>query len=266
MKKIKFILIATISIFIAASCKEKIDLNLNNEEFSRLVVEGAITDENIQQTIKLTKTSDYSKPQPPIPATGAIVNVVEGLNTYLFNEVSPGVYCSKSILKGEINKTYTLNINFDNKDYTASSSMQPPLLLDSLYSLPATENGYYELYVNTQESTTPKQFYLLKTIKNGMLNDTIKNWSYFSDDLINGIYLQDLYIGYVNAKSGDTIQMKTFSISKEQYEYINTAMQTQSAPIPFLGSNPANIKGNISNGAMGFFQVSAVSLKGCIIQ
>ncbi len=266
MKKVKYITIVIISMFIAASCKEKIDINLNNEEFSRLVVEGTITDENIQQTIILTKTSDYSKPQPPIPATGAAVSVTEGLNSYTFNEVSPGVYRSNNTLKGEINKTYNLNVHFDSKDYTASSTMQPPLLIDSLYSIAAEENGYYELYVNTQESSVPKQFYMIKTIKNGVINDTIKNWSYFSDDLINGIYLQDFYIGYVNAKPGDTIQLKTFSIIKEQYEYINNIYQTQMEPIPFLGSNPANIKGNISNGAMGFFQVSAVSLKEYIIQ
>lgn len=252
------------ALILAVSCKKKIDLNLNNEEFSRLVVEGTITDENKQQIIKLTKTSDYSNPQAPIPASGAIVSVTDGTNTFTFTESPSGVYKSNTNFRGEVGKTYDLSVYFESKEYTSSSTMYPAFMLDSLYALP--EYDGYSIYINAQESPVSKQYYLMKTIKNGVLNDTLKNWSFFSDDLINGLYLQDFNIAWLEALPGDTVQIETFSISKEQYEYINTALQTQSTPIPFLGSNPANIKGNISNGAMGFFQVSAVSIKGCIIQ
>jgi len=257
--------IAVFITLLITSCREKIDINLNNEEFSRMVVEGTITDENIQQTIKLTKTSDFIKPQPPIPASGAVVSVTDGTSTFLFSEVSPGIYKSNDILKGEVGKSYSLNIQYEDKEYTASSEMYPAFVADSLYALYEKEFETYSLYINAQESPVPKQCYLVKTVKNGIVNDTLENWSYFSDELVNGIYLYNFLISFVEAVPGDSVGIIIYSISKDNLEFIKNAVQSQFEPIPFIGSSPANIKGNISNGAMGFFQVSAVSRKSCVV-
>ncbi|PKP18494.1 MAG: hypothetical protein CVU05_13395 [Bacteroidetes bacterium HGW-Bacteroidetes-21] len=261
------LIVSFLAIILFSSCKEKIDLNLNNQEFSRLVVEGTITNEDIYQTIMITKTSDYSKSQPPVIVHNAIVSVSDGQNSWSFSESASGIYQSQTPFQGMVGMTYNLSIQYDNESYTAVATMNPALIIDTLYAATsAYGDSLYEIYSNIYESEMPMQYYLLKTIVNGVINDSLKNWNYFSDELINGAYLPDLLLTFVKAKEGDTIQIKSFSINKEHYDYIINASQSLYEPIPFLGSNPANIKGNISNGAMGFFQASAVSVNSCVIQ
>jgi hypothetical protein len=58
-------------------------------------------------------------------------------------------------------------------------------------------------------------------------------------------------------KAGDTLSLEIRSISKEMFDFYNTIFnQTNLSGNPFAGAPPANVAGNLSQGAWGFFQIS----------
>ena len=114
-------------------CTKEVDIELNNEENSRLVVEGLITTEQTAHKVRLTRTSSYFSNQSPPVETGATVSVSDGTTTFLLSETEPGLYVTDSNVAGEIGKTYTLNISTtDGEKYTASCELKQIAHLDSI--------------------------------------------------------------------------------------------------------------------------------------
>jgi hypothetical protein len=63
----------------------------------------------------------------------------------------------------------------------------------------------------------------------------------------------------------DSLDITLSSVSKEFFEYFTSIVNnTGYEPDPFFSTTPANFKGNISNGALGFFQASSVKHSKCI--
>ena len=122
------ILIITLVI---SGCVDEIDLNLDPQEYERLIVNGLVTDVDSVQTIILSRTIPYDSNEPNPPATGAVVTVEssDGLS-YPFKETEPGYY-RNSELAGKVGKTYTLNILYEGEVYHASSTMYETLEIDS---------------------------------------------------------------------------------------------------------------------------------------
>ena len=75
-----------------------------------LVVESLITNENIQHSVKLTRTFQLDETKIK-KETGAIVIIKDdNQNSYTFSEVDDGEYLSNNAFSAEIGKTYTLEI------------------------------------------------------------------------------------------------------------------------------------------------------------
>ena len=73
MKNLALILPALALLF-ASGCTKRIELDLNNEEFQRVVVDGWFTNQTKAHEVKLTLTSDYFKNEAAEAATGAQVS------------------------------------------------------------------------------------------------------------------------------------------------------------------------------------------------
>jgi hypothetical protein len=262
--KYKAQLIIVISILISIySCKEEFDYNQTTQGLERLVVEAYITDVDSVHTIKLMRSSDYIDPQPPLPATGAIVTVSDGTNTWNFTEFSDGLYKNTLPFFGEIDKKYTLNISYNNEEYTASSVLGDCFDIDATYVI--YEDSINYVLMCGQEPAEKDQYYIMKTTVNGQINDSLRNWGYFSDDLINGIYFNFELVAMLDGKETDTIELTFSSVSKEFFDYFTSIVNnTGYEPDPFFSTTPANFKGNISNGGLGFFQASSVKHSKCI--
>ena len=272
MKNILLILI--IAIF-ASSCSEKIDLKLDESQ-KRIVVEGMITTDTMVHKIKLTKSAAYFSNEAPPKLSGAVVTLNDGSSVYTLTEnpASSGIYCTDSTFAGVVGRTYTLNINFNNETWTATSLLKYLSPIDSVsckkLDSPFGNNNRdttYEVDLCAQEPATPGDFYMWLVYKNGVLNtDTITKASLTDDVFYNGLYVTDFPVQFVKASIGDTITLEMYSISKEYYEFFNgLIMETMAGGNPFAGP-PANVKGNITNGGIGFFQASATSRGTCIIQ
>ncbi len=249
--------------FLLHSCKEEFDYNQITEGLERLVVEGYITDLDSVHTIKLMLSSDFIDPQQAIAVSGAVVTVSDGANLFTFTETEPGIYKNVQFFKGETGKTYSLSVAYNSETYTAQSKMNPCFEIDTAAVFWEDEMNY--VLMSGQEHNDPGQFYILKTTINGVLNDTLANWSYFSDELLNGIYFNFELVALFEGDETDSVSISLFSVSKEFFSYYASIVNnTGYEPDPFFSTTPANFKGNISNGALGFFLVSSVKKKSCV--
>ena len=267
MKNIKIYLAILISLTLFG-CKERIDISLK-DTYVRLVVDGLLTDEAKRHMIKLTKTSGYFENEPQSMATGAAVTISDGTSEVQLSETSPGIYQTDSTYNGVIGKTYTLNIKYDNEEYSASSPLKYVSPIDSV----SFEKDPFMPDITTinlwaQEPATTGDYYLWLYYVNGVLrSDTLNKISFTDDLMVNGNYITGYPIYYFAPEANDTVTLEMRSITKEYNDFIYAVyMETYGAGTPFSGP-PSNAKGNIKNlthkekDVMGFFIASAVTRK-----
>jgi hypothetical protein len=268
-KKISLISLAFMALLLS-SCQEEIDLELN-DSFTRLVVEGNITTDSAQQKIMLSTSSSYfSNEKAPI-VSGAQIQVFDGNQSYPYVEDpnNPGTYYSQQILKGNPGTRYELKIdNVDlgegeNASYTATETMKVPMIVDSIYAIPTEFFGIqgYRVFGFAQEPPTVGDFYMWRYYVNGKLvTDTLSKLTFGSDELLNGNYVQNLELGFFDeGLPGDTLTVETNTITEGYYNFIiSFIIETIFSGGGFSGP-PANIKTNLDNGAVGYFNTEARS-------
>ncbi|MFP2996186.1 DUF4249 domain-containing protein [Spongiivirga sp. MCCC 1A20706] len=112
MKQRQKHIIAYFLLFIfLVSCLEEVPLETQNSEIENLVVvEATITDQNIQQTIKLSFSKKFEE-ETFLPLSNAQVTVLssEG-GSFSFFEQSPGIYVSTNTFSANPESTYQLNV------------------------------------------------------------------------------------------------------------------------------------------------------------
>ena len=106
----RYILYLVTITILMVSCTEKIDVKLG-DTYTRLVVEGSITNEMKSHKVVLTKTTSYFYDEPAPRVTGALISITDGNTIFPLTETSPGTYETASDVKGEAGKFYTLNIS-----------------------------------------------------------------------------------------------------------------------------------------------------------
>jgi hypothetical protein len=269
-KVLFFILLLSV---IITSCTERIDIELD-DSYTRLVVDGAITTETRAHTIMLSKTSSYFYNKPSPKVTGATVSITDGEFRFDLKEEIPGVYQTAPTVHGEVGKTYTLNIKLAGQiggysDYIAQSKIYPVTPLDSIglhFNPQWSEGGIWEVKCYVQEPPTV-DFYRFLVFKNEkMISDTLNEWFVTDDKFINGNYTNGATIAYIQQASpeeglaaGDKVTIEVNSIGKEYADFLLAAQSELFGSNPLFSGPPANVKGNINNGAVGFFAAYSVT-------
>jgi hypothetical protein len=276
MRLFKNILIWAVAItMISFGCTERIDIELD-DTYTRLVVYGNVTTDTMAHLVELTTTSSYYYNQPPPKVTGASVEITddEGNVIYL-TEKEPGQYYTPEDYSAVPGRTYSLRIELaepinENTIYTASSLLPPINPIDSI-TLQLEESWGPEGIIQVQcyyQDPPSREFYMFNIFKNGIwLTDTISNRFISDDEFYNGSYTNGIGVGFLDqsnerekVNSGDTVTFQGGSITEEYYNFIWTLQQEASSfSNPLFSGPPANVQGNISNGAVGFFAVYAVS-------
>ena len=267
MKYLKSIYLIFILLILVVSCTEPIDIDLD-DSYIRLVVDGAITTDTIAHTIKLKTTSSYYYDQPAPVVSGAQVSITDGMQTFDLIEDSAGIYRTDPSVFGLGGKTYTLNIKLASPvggytDYTAISTLYPINPLDSvslLFHPDWADFGIWEVKCYVQEPPTV-DFYRFLIIRNEvLLTDTLNEWFITDDKFFNGSYTNGATVAYLQQGSanegltpGDTVTVEVNNIGKEYFNFLFEAQAELRGSNPLFSGPPANVKGNISNGAVGFF-------------
>lgn len=264
-----FFLLAVIS----SSCTERIDVELD-ESTVKLVVEGSITTERKSHKVVLSTTSGYFYNQQPESVPGAIVTISDGVNKYNLTEATPGVYQTASFVRGSEGMTYTLNIKLDTQvggytEYSASSKIFPVATPDSInlqYHPDWSSQGMWEVKCYLQDPPSV-DFYRFLISKNGtLISDTLDEWVVTDDRFFNGFYVYGATVAYLDQgteeerlAAGDVIVVELNNLEEAYANFIWNAQSELRGSYPLFSGPPANVKGNISNGAIGFFSAYDVS-------
>lgn len=254
------------------SCTEKIDLDLDST-YVRLVVEGAITSDTTSHFVKLTKTSDYFSDQKALTISGAIVTINDGTTIIPLSETvsGSGIYATAPDVYAISGKTYTLNIELQEeisgtKHYTAISDMKPVSTIDSI-AIKYNEvwKGWIVQCYALDPPTT--EFYMFNIYKNGIhLTDTINKVMVVDDRLFNGSYTNGIGVAFLDEENPrevihpfDKITLQMGSLTEGYTDFIWQVQEETEYQTPLFSGPPANIKGNISDGAIGYFAAYSTS-------
>ncbi len=275
MYKSKFIILSIVVMLIAASCTERIEIELD-DNYTRLVVEGSITTDTISHHVKLTKTSSYYYNEKPPAVSGANVSITDGEQTFNLIESKPGIYSTADNIYAIPGRTYTLNITLaapigDHLTYTASSYLNPVSQLDSIdliFHPEWAKKGFWEIKCYILEPPTTDFYRFLIYKNNTPLTDSLSDWFVTDDKFFNGNYNSGASVAFLNqAKDSealrptDKVTVEVNNISKEYANFLWEAQAEIRGSNPLFSGPPANVKGNISNGAIGFFSAYSISRK-----
>ena len=236
------------------------DPELDNLNENILVVEALITDVSEMQYVKLHRTTAYMSEEEPESVNNAVVDVSDGNQVYPFMNSGNGIYNAPTGFNGEIGKTYRLKISLEGEVYEAESKMLPAFAFDSLEILKDDLFGSEQYVINCviTENLSNPDYVLSIYAQNGVLNDSLANRTLFTVENLNGQTIEGYLFMGIEGNTGDKITVYTYSVDEEYLQFYNAAAASLMPPNPFMPPPGASVKGNISNGALGFFQISAV--------
>ena len=278
MKKIsRYIPILLLLSFFA--CEKTVILDIEETE-SKVVIEGLITNSVDLNYIRLSRSRDFyaSGPAEGINNATVVVNDNAGGEVrYLHNPDNvpelDGVYLPETPYAGIIGNTYTMSVMVDGESYMAQETLLPVTQIDSLTVIvnedemedPDEENHFYEVLFFAQEPQDRVDHYLFKFYGNDEIVRDSEEDIYFAEDEFIGEAIDDLPIaGFYELD--DLVRVEMFSISREAFVYYNDLFNLLNNDGGMFSPPPANPRTNLSNGALGYFQVSAVEMDEIVIE
>ena len=277
MKKI-FLYIFGLTILVT-SCTEPIELDLNSDDNVRLVVDAFVTTDTAAHLINLSLTKDYFGTGEPAKAQGAVVSITDGSNVTNLSEIEPGKYYTPDDYFGEEGKSYTLDIDYDGKTYQGTTVLPTLTPLDSIAiwdyepTLPPGQEeeeafpDNYAVVAYFQEPPAEGDYYIFKMLINGeYFTETLIDWFFTSDDIVNGSYIGDAEFFTFYAEPGDAITFEMFSITESDFENLNAILLETEFRGGLFDGAPANVPTNVEGGAVGQFIMSDVERKTLIIE
>jgi hypothetical protein len=254
-------------------CQKEVQIDTDQVQ-PRFVIDGLVTNIDTNHVIRITRSKSFNDKGDNPAIENAQVEVSDGTQTYRFTHEGAGNYRSERFA-GVIGKTYLMRIVIDGQVFTAQEELRPVSPVDSLKWTVDPDNQqnppdsrypdrYYEMTLYAIEPQDRIDYYQFRFYRNGeKINDSgndvfIAEDKFFSER-IDGIECPGFYT------PGDTGRAEMYSISRDVYLFysdLNTVLNTDGG---MFGPIPANPRSNISNGALGLFQVSAVSSRSVVI-
>lgn len=283
-----------------SSCQDVIDIDTVDAP-QLLVVDAWLNNKSAPQTIKLTLTEPYFSNTLAGGVSNATVNVTDGNgNTMTFEEKGDGNYTwtpTGGETLGEIGTVFTLNVDWDGKNYTASSLMNPVPPVDSIGQELLTDDirgadGIYAQFY-ARDIIGLGNAYWIKTYKNGQFLNKPQELNIAFDaafsagaELDGLIFIPPIREG-VNRiadtdtedndevapwSPGDSILVEIHSIAPFVFNFLSIARDQMTNGDNTIFAIPlANTTGNVSSSVagedvLGIFNVAAVSSLGARIE
>jgi len=265
-----FLILAIIisSTAILQSCQDVIHLDLPNSA-PQIVIAGSISNYVDSVKIRITMTTDYFTPTAVTPVTDAVVSISDDAgNVYQLTGNPDGTYVITN-LAGIPERTYTLKVNANGNQYTATSKMPGLVQLDSLsieYETNRHEKnlpGAILCYLKDPEGIA--NFYRVKVFKNDTLFSPGNGYSVYNDKYFDG-KSTDIRVGLGRLKMSslnpnDKIVVQLIGIDQQTYLYFNVFRDVLEQSGILSASTPANPPNNLNNGALGYFAAWTISQK-----
>ena len=255
---------------ILLGCEEPYTIEQQQVDTS-VVIEGLVTDEIKQHLIKISTTADFYAVGTTPTVSNAEVQVEDNEgNLFQYNEDPdrPGHYLSERF-SGVEGRNYRLTVTIQDQQYVAEETLYRVTSIDSLsYFLDEDEREYlqdnddnseryYQVQFYTKEPPETEDYYLFKFYRDDALINGNGEDVYYSDDEflqenIEGVSFNEWY------RLGEVARMEMYSITREAYLFYSDVDLTLNNDGGLFSPLPTNPRTNLSNGAMGYFQVSAM--------
>lgn len=259
----------------SACGEEEIELELKGST-TRLVVDGLVTTDTMAHKVRLSLSGDYFHNQPLPGVSGALVRLSDGLASIDLQELAeePGTYTTPSNYYGKPDHWYTLRISgvdaagIDPREIFEAQSFIAPLVTPD--SIAMEYDRFWELWkilLYCQDPAEVENYYLFHTYLNEkLITDRYAKVSIIDDEFFNGNYANGVWIADLDTreedqrpKAGDVIKVACYMIDHNYFKYIEAAQIETTPRAPLFSGAPANVPGNISNGALGIFSAASVS-------
>lgn len=270
------------SIILFSGCsEEEIRLDLDSSVV-RLVVDGIITTDTMEHCVSLSLSGDYFYNKPATRVSGAKVTISDGVETFelVESETAPGKYYTPVDYFGKQDHLYTLEITgvdvagiAKDEVFSAESYLYSVLSIDSLGVDYSTQYDLWKVLLYAQDPAE-ENFYLFKLLRNGkLISDEYAEMSVTDDEYFDGNYIDGVWLFDLDYKEededlqvGDVLTVESYMIDEKYYDFLVAAQEETSPKNPLFSTIPANVPGNISNGALGVFAACSVYKKSVIVK
>jgi len=291
MKKIRNLFFISFLSVIIFSCTDVIDISVK-EGVSQLTVDALVNNKAETQTIKLTLTQGYFDNSAIKPALGASVFVFDQDSvSYEFKDLKKDgtyIYDAKNKPLNKIGKQYALYVNYGGDEFISVSKLNRVPKIDSInYEV----NKFPVKPANGPQEGFQPQFYAKDFEGEGDCYwiKSAKNKKYFSkateiqvaydagfspgsktDGLLFILPIRTS-VGRELYSDKDTLKVDVYSITQEQFFYLQFVQQVSQAgslfstPLANIPTNVVNRNLKSTKKAIGFFGISAVSSMETII-
>ncbi len=263
MKKLIYIFM----LFFLFSCEKQTDWNLQDEDIDLIIINGTITDELKKQRINIFYPVKELNQQPK-PVSGAIVRIVSNnIQVWLTEEPgNPGVYSTASAVSAIPEIYYRLIVQHKEKQYKADTYMKEGRDFQPLIYGKANGQNLYEIKYVTNEYN----------FSDPAIFELFLDWSHlplYADSLpekckaLMYFYaLPSLDVNQIFAPSGEKVYFpkgtmiieKRYSITQNHAAYIRDLLLETTWTGGIFNPIHANVEGNLSTGAMGYFAACGV--------
>lgn len=272
MKRITILFSTIVFAFFFVGCEEKFDIDLDDIP-PAIVIEGRLTNGNLQNFVRVSMSTPYLSDGYPEYIAGALVTITEdGVLTDTLTPYAdfPGQYESIFFGNAKIGSTYKLRVEYGGEVYEAEDMIRPVTPIDSLtYTYEdelGDENDGYYVWLHAQEpaglGNNYQWFYISK--RAGVINAFHNDWL-ANDEWVDGNYISLKFDMDEPQMVGDTVIVEIAGISPQYYTFMTQVMNQESFGDLF-DTPPANVKGNLSNGAYGYFHTAGVVMDSIAIE
>ncbi len=253
------ILLVLISCCLFLSCNKS---TVDEGQSYDMIVEGGINTMFKDQYIQLKKLDGLQSSGGTIGITGAAVKVTNGSNTIEFSELGGGLYRGELFnIKDTIGNIFQLTVTLNGKSYEAQEVLVPVVPIESAF-LPVEKsslNNKWEVKVSKHVfgMRTSNKWLIIpqKNFSDADISSFRSPFSYsyrFGAPNVLNTLLGKTYTYEVSRM--DKLVVLKFSVSSRYAKFLyNLFQETEWKGL--LSAVPANVEGNVSNNALGYFYV-----------
>lgn len=256
------------------ACEKVIDVDLNEAD-PTMVIESAITTENVPFTALLTKSSSYFDSSEETAVNNATVVLSDDSgNSEILSYINNGVYQSNNVT-GVSGRRYTLTVESDEKTYTGSVNLPKKVEIDSAWVEKdeiagggfGSPNDFetYSVFCSFKDPANVENYYQFIIFINGEeISGFRGKYSLSDDENFDGRDFTYAEVG-LPILPGDQITFQLNTLDFSTYDYYSTLNDIIGGGGGGQGSpTPANPNTNLSNGAAGYFGAYTISEKSVI--
>ena len=275
MKSFQYIIVFFLTL--GFSCEEVVIIDTGDLE-ERVIIEGQVINASDLSYVKITRSRDFYAQGSSERVSDALVEVViNGSETVTFvhnpkdDPLLEGYYLPNGDFIGQVG-AYQLRVNVDQVAYQATEQMKPVAAIDSLNSRfnedefedPEVPGRYFNVLLNAEEPQETEDRYLFKFYRNDTLLRDFPTDVYVAQDELLGDRIAELEIpGFYSVN--DLVRVEMYSLTQEAFIFYSDLANLINGDGGMFSPPPANPRSNLNNGALGYFQVSALDMHELIV-